>query len=96
MAWEEGLPLPSAAHRLMLGWVDEARVKLFNFGVFGNVDETFTLHAAGAGPAPAGRFAAAEIRITDGRNYYVEYRPEVAGRGVDTDPPAALTVFGST
>ncbi|MFN8463948.1 MAG: hypothetical protein U0X20_00295 [Caldilineaceae bacterium] len=95
MSWEENLPLPSAAHRLMLSWLNPSWIKLFNFGVFGPVDETITLHATSAGAPPPGRFAAAEVRIADGRNYYFEYRAPTAGRIVDSTPPAAVTVFGS-
>jgi M6 family metalloprotease-like protein len=86
MTFEQGLPLPSAAHRLMLGWLKSEHVRLYNFGVAGAVDETIRLHAAGAGAPPAGRFGAAEVRIEDGKNFYFEYRPTVAGRIVDTDP----------
>lgn len=95
MSWERDLPLPSAVHRLMLGWIDPARIKLYNFGVFGAVDETITLHAASAGAAPAGRFAAAEVRLEDGKNYYFEYRPATAGRLPDAVPPEARTVLGT-
>jgi M6 family metalloprotease-like protein len=95
MSWEEDMPLPSAAHRLMLGWLNSSQIKLFNFGVFGQVDQTITLHAASAGAPPPGRFAAVEVRIADGRNYYFEYRPNTGGQVVDTNPPAAVTVFGS-
>ena len=48
-------------------------------------------HAAcGVGGAPpAGRFAAAEVRLEDGKNYYFEYRPATAGRLPDAVPPEA-------
>ncbi|MEJ2853379.1 MULTISPECIES: hypothetical protein [unclassified Saccharothrix] len=92
MTWERGLPLPSAVHRLMLGWLPADTVKLYNFGVHGAVDEQIVLHAAGAGPVPPGRWGAAEVRVEDGRNYYLEYRPEVAGRTVDQSPPQAAAV----
>jgi hypothetical protein len=95
MSWERDLPLPSAAHRLMLGWIDPARVRLYNFGVFGALDETITLHAASAGGPPAGRFAAAEVRLEDGKNYYFEYRPATTGRVPDGVPPEARTVVGT-
>lgn len=95
MAWEEDLPLPSAAHRLMLGWLKPVNVHLFNFGVFGPVDRTIVLQAASSGTLPPGRFSAAEVRIADGENYYFEYRPSTTGRIVDPNPPAGDTVFGS-
>ena len=95
MSWERDLPLPSAAHRLMLGWINPARIRLYNFGVFGAIDETITLHASSAGAAPAGRFAAAEVRLEDGKNYYFEYRPATAGRLPDAVPPEALAVLGT-
>lgn len=95
MSWEEGLPALSAAQRMMLGWIDPTKVALLNPAVFGRIDQTITLHAVSAGPVPAGRFAAAEVRIGNGRNYYFEYRPATPGRVVDPSPPAASTVFGS-
>lgn len=95
MTWERDLPLPSAAHRLMLGWLKPSQVKLYNFGVFGALDETITLHAASAGPVPASRFAAVEVRLEDGKNYYFEYRPATIGRIVDGTPPRANAVLGT-
>ncbi|HEY1335874.1 MAG TPA: hypothetical protein VGF59_00125, partial [Bryobacteraceae bacterium] len=95
MAWERDLPLPSAAHRLMLGWINPSRVRLYNFGVFGAIDETITLHAASAGGPLPGRYAAAEVRIEDGKNYYFEYRPPTAGRLPDGLPPEPLSVLGT-
>jgi len=95
MSWERDLPLPSTAHRLMLGWINPAAMRLYNFGVFGAIDETITMHAASAGAPPAGRFAAAEIRLEDGKNYYFEYRSATAGRVPDSVPPEALTLLGT-
>jgi len=95
MSWERDLPLPSAAHRLMLGWLNPNWVRLYNFGVFGAIDETINLHAASLGAPPAGQFAAAEVRLEDGKNYYFEYRPSVAGRIVDPNPPEARAVLGT-
>ena len=95
MSLETNLPLPSAAHRLMLGWIAPKKVKLYNFGVFGQVDEPITLHAASEGAAPDGRWAAAEVRLEDGKNYYFEYRPSTAGRIVDPTPPEPNAVLGT-
>ena len=95
MTWERDLPMPSAAHRLMLGWLNPNWVRLYNFGVFGAIDETINLRAASLGAPAAGQFAAAEVRLEDGRNYYFEYRPSVAGRIVDPNPPETRAVLGT-
>ncbi len=95
MTWEHDLPLPSAVHRLMLGWLKPGWMRLYNFGTFGQIDETITLHAASLGKPPAGRFAAAEVRLEDGKNFYFEYRPAVSGKIVDPVPPEANTVLGT-
>jgi M6 family metalloprotease-like protein len=95
MTWERDLPLPSAAHRLMLGWLNPNQIRMYNFGVFGAIDENITLHATMAGPVPAGRFSAAEVRLEDGKNYYFEYRPSVAGVTADSNPPKASAVLGT-
>ncbi len=97
MAREDDLPLPSAAHRLMLGWLPPSAVKLFNFGTFGAADEEVTLRAVASGlPIPGtGEFAAIEVRLEDGRNYYFEYRPAVSGAIVDSNSPEAFAVLGT-
>ncbi|OBA88282.1 hypothetical protein A5662_25305 [Mycobacteriaceae bacterium 1482268.1] len=97
MANERNLPMPSAAHRLMLGWIDPEDVELFNFGVIGPVDRTITLQAASAGKPDPGsnRKSAAEVRIEDGKNYYFEYRASTAGVTVDTSVPEASAVLGT-
>lgn len=96
MTSELGFPLPSAAHRLMLGWLDPTRVFLCNFGTKGRLETSVTLHAAGApGPVPPGRSAAVEVRIEDGKNLYFEYRPNIPGRLVDSVPPEASTVVAT-
>ncbi|MCF2495073.1 hypothetical protein [Dyadobacter chenhuakuii] len=95
MTWERDLPLPSAAHRLMLGWLNPNQIRMYNFGVFGAIDESITLHATMAGPVPAGRFAAAEVRLEDGKNYYFEYRPAVSGVTADHNPPKSRAVLGT-
>jgi CARDB len=75
MEQEDPLPHFTIAHRMMLGWVQPAWVKLYNFLASGaTVDETITLAAIENGPPPAGQFAGIEVRVGDGRNYYFEYR----------------------
>ena len=44
------------------------------------LDQTVTLYASEQGAPPAGRFAAVEIRIADGWNYYFEYRVTQTGQ----------------
>lgn len=95
MAWERALPLPSAAHRLMLGWIRKEHVRLYNFGVFGPIDERLVLHAAADWSPPAGEFAAAEVRLEDGKNFYFEYRPTVDNRIADNNPPDASAVVAT-
>jgi hypothetical protein len=97
MAFEEDLPLPSAAHRLMLGWLDKDDVKLYNFGTFGAADDEVVLRAVADGPpaAGSGEFSAIEVRVEDGLNYYFEYRPAVAGVIVDSNSPEASAVLGT-
>jgi hypothetical protein len=94
MSWERDLPLPSAAHRLILGWLRKDWVKLYNPGIVGRVDETITLYAASIGRPPAGSYGAAEVRIEDGKNYYFEYRPNT-GSIVDPNPPEINAVLGT-
>ncbi len=76
MSKEDPLPHLSLAHKLMLGWVDPAAVRSFDFAAGGGVDQTVTLQATGAlgTTPPAGRLAGVEIRRADGWNYYFEYR----------------------
>ena len=83
MSQENPLPHMSMAHKLMLGWVNPANVRSFDFAAGGGVDQTLTLQATsalGASGPPAGRLAGIEIRRADGWNYYFEYR---SGQGVD-------------
>jgi len=83
MSHENPLPHLSMAHKLMLGWVNPAHVRSFDFAAGGGVDQTLTLQATsalGAGGPPAGRLAGIEIRRADGWNYYFEYR---SGQGAD-------------
>jgi M6 family metalloprotease-like protein len=97
MAYERNLPMPSAAHRLMLGWIDPEDVELLNFGVVGPVDTTITLQAASAGrpETGSGRKSAAEVRVEDGKNFYFEYRASTAGVTVDSSVPEASAVLGT-
>lgn len=94
MSFEEEFPLPTVTEKMMLGWVDAAHVKLYNFKTVGPVDEIVTLQASDLGPPPAGRFAAIEVRIGDGSNYYFEYRRERPNAFFDQDVPTDRTVVG--
>jgi M6 family metalloprotease-like protein len=75
MAREGDLPQPCLVHRMMLGWVPQTALKLYNFQAIGGfVDETVTLHPLELPNPPTGRFSGIEVRIAPGRNYYFEYR----------------------
>ena len=76
MADENPLPHFTLPHRMMLGWIRPAWIKLYNFAQNGGapVNETVTLQAVENCPPTAGRYAGIEIRIADGWNYYLEYR----------------------
>ena len=96
MASEDLLPHFSIAHRMMLGWIQSAWLKTYNFanGGGGVVNETITLSPIERGAPAAGRFAGIEIRIADGLNYYVEYRaPQTTQIGDQSLPtPNAVLV----
>ncbi|MCF4122802.1 hypothetical protein L1785_17635 [Antribacter sp. KLBMP9083] len=98
MSWDDPLPHLSVASKMMLGWVDPALVRTYNFATGGGgVDDTFDLQATGAlqAPVPAGRSAAVEVRRADGWNYYFEYR---RGQGTDVGDrqlPTDGAVFGT-
>ncbi|WP_157975930.1 CARDB domain-containing protein [Lewinella sp. IMCC34191] len=95
-AWEMmhadgNLPHFSLAHRMMLGWVDPAWVKTYNFASSGGgaVDENIVLSPIEDGLPGSGRRAGIEVRLTDGWNYYLEYRKgnptHIGDRGLPTD-----------
>jgi M6 family metalloprotease-like protein len=90
MSQENPLPHLSIAHKMMLGWVNAAGIRSFDFAAGGGVDQTLTLQASealGGGP-PAGRLAGIEIRRADGWNYYLEYR---SGQAADIGDQALST-----
>ena len=93
---EGRLPGFSLAHKMRLGWVQESWVRGFDFASLGSpVDQTVTLVPTAAGAPAPGRFVGAEVRITDGLNYYFEYRrldsARIADRGLPTDDRVLLT-----
>lgn len=86
MHTDEHLSHFSLAHRLMLGWANPGWLQTYNFVNSGTpIDETIQLHPIEAGAPPAGRRSGIEIRLSDGWNYYVEYRKEQAGQVGDQD-----------
>jgi M6 family metalloprotease-like protein len=96
MAWEADLPNFSLAHKMRLGWVDEAWVRGFNFATLATpVDETVTLSPASGGAPSPGRFVGVEVRVTDGLNYYFEYRKDNAAQISDGALPTNNRVFGT-
>lgn len=98
MSWDDPLPHLSIATKMMLGWVDPALVRSYNFATGGGgVDQTLSLQASSAlnAPVPAGRVAAVEVRRADGWNYYFEYR---RGQGTDIGDrqlPTNGAIFGT-
>jgi M6 family metalloprotease-like protein len=75
MSSDGELPHVSVVQRLETGWVRPSWVMPFDFSRSTiPLDQTITLHAVELGAPPTGRFAAAEVRIADGWNYYFEYR----------------------
>ncbi len=89
-------PELSLAHKLRLGWVDPAWVVPFDFASLGTpVDQMVTIAPVSAGAPPAGRFVGAEVRLTDGWNYYFEYRSDDAARIADRELPNNDRVLGT-
>lgn len=93
---DDPLPHFSIAHRLMLGWVESSWVRSLDFSALGgSVDQTFTLHPTELGAPPAGRRSGVEIRISDGWNYYFEYRRGQATQIGDRALPEDSVVLGT-
>lgn len=93
---ETNLPNFSLAYKMRLGWVDEAWVKGFNFATLGSpVDQTVQLVPASGGDPGAGKFVGAEVRVTDGLNYYFEYRKDNTAQIADAALPTNSRVFGT-
>ena len=96
MHWDDPLPHLSVAHKAMLGWVDAAWIRSFDFrALAGNVDTNVTLHAIEAGAPPMGRSSAVEVRIADGWNYYFEFRRGQAAQIGDRALPEDGVVLGT-
>ncbi|MET0982596.1 MAG: hypothetical protein ABWY02_10880 [Telluria sp.] len=95
---QNNLPFLCVPHRLMLGWARPEWVRTFDFSVSGTVDETVVLAPVARGAPPAGQYAAIEVRIANGHNYYFEYRlgqpghigDQRLGETPDTVPRAVL------
>ncbi|MFQ5528087.1 MAG: CARDB domain-containing protein [Thermoanaerobaculia bacterium] len=96
MAHEGGLPHPLLVHRMKLGWVPKATLKLYNFKAIGGfVDETVTLHPIELANPPSGRRSGVEIRIKPGWDYYFEYRVAQASQIGDQSLPTNDRVLGT-
>jgi M6 family metalloprotease-like protein len=77
MSREARLPHMTVGQKLETGWIRPEWVQTFDFSRSTvPVDKPVTLQAIELGAPPAGgnEFAAVEIRIADGWNYYFEYR----------------------
>ena len=96
MDWEDPWPHFAAAHRLMLGWIDPAWIKCFNFSALGNlVDEEIVLAPIEHGAPFPNAFLGIEVRVADGRNYYFEYRRSEVGEIGDVQLTPNARVLGT-
>jgi M6 family metalloprotease-like protein len=87
---DDPFPHFSIAHRMMLGWVQPGWLRTFNFQTLGApVDQAVQLHPIEEGAPPSGRSTGIEVRLTDGLNYYFEYRrgqtAQIGDRMLPTD-----------
>ena len=96
MANEGNLPSLSLYHLLRQGWVKDTWVKSYDFiNTVTPIDETITLHPVEAGEPPVGRKSGIEIRITDGWNYYFEYKKGMTGEINSQNLPENRRVIGT-
>lgn len=102
MNTEDLLPHYTIAHRMMLGWVQDTWLRLYNFanGGGGVVNETISLSPIERGAPPAGQKTGIEIRIADGWNYYAEFRSpqstQIGDRSLPVPDAALVTDVDST
>ena len=80
------LPHYTVSNKMRMAWIQAGHIKRYDFQGSGAITDTVTLHAAELGDPPTGEFAALEIRLGDGWNYYVEYRSEQAAQISDDTP----------
>lgn len=93
---EGGLPNFTLAHKLRLGWVDPSWVRGFNFATGAvPVDQTLTLAPVNQGAPAPGRVVGAEIRVTDGLNYYFELRKDNPAQIADRSLPTNYRILGT-
>jgi len=92
---ETHLPNFNLPYRMRLGWVDASWIKCFNFaGANLPVDETVTLKPLADGNPGTNRYVGAEVRVSDGFNYYFEYRKEDTAKIADRNLPTDNRVLG--
>ncbi|WP_375424821.1 hypothetical protein [uncultured Friedmanniella sp.] len=92
MANEAGLPHLSARHKLLLGFLDPAHVKVFDYDF--DDDQTFDLAPLSAGLPGGGRFAAVELKVSPKISWFFEFRAPVPGVLGDQTAFAAGQVMG--
>ncbi|QIG45214.1 hypothetical protein G5V58_22790 [Nocardioides anomalus] len=87
-----GLPL-----RMGLGWVEPAQVKSYDFAALGGgaLVETVTIAALESATPPPGTVRGVEVRIANGRNYYLEYRNRQGASVGDSGLPLGQVVVGT-
>jgi M6 family metalloprotease-like protein len=92
---DDPFPHFSLVHRMMLGWLQPSWLETFNFATLGApIDQTVTLSPVELGAPPSGRKTGIEVRITDGLNYYFEYRAGQSGNIGDRQLPTDSRVLG--
>ncbi len=90
------IPNFTLPNRLRLGWTDEDWVRGYNFANLGtDVDETISLRRPSSGNPGSGNFVGAEIRITDGLNYYFEFRNRDDTQIADLQLPSNRRILGT-
>ncbi len=96
MAYPSALPHQVFVHKLKLGWVPKASIKLYNFQTTsGFIDETIRIAATGITKPPQGTYTGIEVRIAPGWNYYFEYRSAQPGQIGDQGLPTDQRVLGT-
>lgn len=99
---ENNLPHFSIAHRMMLGWIQAAWLKTYNFATGGGgvVNETTSLSPIENGAPTGTNKIGIEIRIADGWNYYTEFRSpqttQIGDRALNTSNAILVTDVDST
>ena len=85
------LPHFSIAHKMILGWISDSQITVYNFTDRNSVNDMIRLQPCELGTGTVGL----EIRITDGWNYYFEYRVGQSSQIGDRNLPMNDRVLGT-